>query len=110
MNRLDIRGSKPVVAERLAQDANGLEQRGFGHERVLPDGIHQRLLRDYLPRLRRQRRQHGKRTRRQRHFVAAAPQTVAGLEAERTELHRAAELIVVCGGHSSDFLPQTFRT
>ena len=48
MERLDVGRRLGVIAERLAQHADGFRQRGVGDERVLPDPIDQVLARHHL--------------------------------------------------------------
>ena len=87
VDRLDIARLLRVVAERLPQEADRLGQRRIGDERILPDRIDQLLARDDLAWPRDEQAEHADDARRQRYFLAGAPeQLVRRIEDEGAEV------------------------
>ncbi len=87
VNRLDVNRLAPIVAERFAKQADGLEQRRLGDEGVGPDRVHQLLLGSDHARAGDERGQNAQRAWRQRHLVGAFPEPVPSDESERPKSH-----------------------
>ena len=88
---LDERRLLRIVAQDLAELAHGLRQRGLGDVRVLPNGVHQRLLGYDAARTRDEVLKDAQDARRQRELHAVSGQDAVGaVETESAEPDRLA--------------------
>jgi hypothetical protein len=89
MDRLDVSRMLGLVAERLADDADGLAERGIGDGRVLPGGIEQLGLGHEAARTNNQAFEHAERAGRQRDLcLATIEDPLDAVEAEVAEPER----------------------
>ena len=87
MDGLDVDRLSSVVAEGLAKQSDGFEQRGLRDEGVRPDRVHQLLLAPDDAGACDEGGEHAQRARRKRHFVFAPPQPIVRDEAEWPKPH-----------------------